>query len=61
MKLVARWDDEYSTTEFMGNLKYYNPAHLEVVVVVYLENAPYLPQRRTHRLSPLAVATLKDL
>ena len=45
----------------MGYFNYYNPAHLEVIVVVYLENAPYLPQRRTHRLSPLAVATLKDL
>ena len=38
-----------------------DPAYLEVVVVVYLENAPNLPQRRAHRLGPLAVAALKDL
>ena len=36
-------------------------AYFEVVVVVNLEDAPYLPQRGAHRLSPLAVAALEDL
>ena len=37
------------------------PPHLEVVVVVDLEDAPDLAQRRTHRLRPLSVAALKHL